>query len=263
MYLTLKSQYGYTDDNIVVVYKDSIAENAQMIVDHPADYQGLTNAINDLKSRMGSNPLASLFVFTTNHGGGYNKLTNVVIGGSFDTAPNVDETPTETAETSAVSLAIDETIFLYSPDLYVIDEDWAAKINSVVGPSRLLITVNEPCFSGGLLKDLKGPNRINISASSEGEYSYSLDDGTYDEFSYYFTAALHKKYPRQLNNALRYSPDLNGINGVSVYEAYLYARDLDRSPARCLLDDNADGAGTHIPPATGALDGVLAKNTRL
>lgn len=265
MYLTLKSQYGYSDANIVVVYKDGMpatlpngSSSTDMLVDFPATQTGFDAAISDLQTRMGNDPAASLFVFTTNHGGGYRKLVSKVKGGASDYAP-YDESPLDN------NPLIDETIFLYgSANSYIIDDYWSAQINTLAqvnGVNRLLVTVNEPCFSGGFIKDLNGPNRVNIAAASEFEYSYSMGDGRFDEFSYHFTAALHGKEP--LTGAI-VNANQDTDPRISILEAYWYAAGKDQSPATSYLDDNGDGAGTANPPLPSIplsgtpADGVLA-----
>jgi len=284
MYLTLKSQYGYSDNNIVLIYKDGRQpkyangtpfSSLQVDVDFAANTQGIEDAILFLQGEMAPFPNASLFVFTTNHGGGYRIASQEIKDGIFDAIMG-DEVPLEPAETAAAlaesagttaagSTAIDETIFLYrSPEIYISDDEWASKINSLVqvnGTNKRLITVNQPCFSGGLLQDLRGPNRINISAAREGEYSYGLADGTFDDFSYHFTAALHGKYPTASGSALGYTID--PADGISILEAYWYAETYDQSAARCLIDDNNDGTGLQRPPSTPTTDGVLSSSTSL
>ncbi len=288
MYNTLKSKYGYSDANIVVVYKNGFAPpgNDDMIVDFAASESGLNQALLSLNSKMTMNPDDDyLFIFTTNHGGGYLIPASAGAGTDRGGADDTLRLPSDEIESAP---KVDETIYYYvDPSSFppqnqkLIDEDFAAKINAL--PFKQLITFQEPCFSGGMLWDFKplpaANNQaarkihINIAASGENEYSYSYSanpiHNTYDAFSYHFTAALnganHLGGPL-LNNEIPANYD--GRPGTSVWEAFWYARKRD-AQSNHPIDDNGDGLGTHhftntsfFLPTIG-LDGFNAAGTRL
>lgn len=248
MYKTLKSKYGYTDDKIVVVYKDGIAEDAEMTVDYAASSTGLKNALDFLDTRVKGT--SSLFFFITNHGGGYNSAEGRNCSGVYDSAP-LDEVDT---------YKYDETVFYYSTTNYIItDDSLAVYLNRVVNSgSNRLIAVMEPCFSGGLIRDLRGTNRVLVSAANEFEFSWGGGPGNHDIFSYYFTCALNKA--DHLGNPV--NADTNGDGKISILEAFLYAKSRDTSSEHPLLEDSGDGVGTGTPSSTGT-DGSFAGNVFL
>lgn len=248
MYLTLRNKYGYSDANIVVVYKNGTAEDTDMTVDYAASPTGLNDAINYLRDKMKLKD--ELFIFVTNHGGGYHQVHAANEGGLADGVPG-DEIDT---------YKYDEAIYYYnqsSNDIW--DDNFSNWINSL--NFSQMTAVFEPCFSGGFLHDLKGCNRVLISAASEFEYSWALPPSyTYDEFSYYFTCALNKA--DHTGAALSPDPDTNHDGSVSVLEAFLFAKSKDTASETPYLEDNGDGVGTNSPTATGT-DGKLANTRKL
>ncbi len=241
MYLTLKSKYGFTDENIIVVYKDGVGENNSMPVDYAASQQGLADAFNDLQSR--SDQFDQLFVFVTNHGGGYHAVEDRLASGVNDT--NGDETDT---------YKVDETIFYYNESNSITDDQWNNFFNSI--NYNELIFVLEPCFSGGFLRDLGsgGNNRIVMSAAHEFEYSWA-HAGTsyaYDEFSYHFTSAINGAK----HNGAFVNADSNGDGKVSMLEAFNYASTNDSAAETPMYEDSGDGVGT-VNPSIGGSDGAF------
>lgn len=250
MYLTLKNKYGFNDDHIAVVYKNGTAEDTDMPVGYAASATGLSNAIENLKSKMTARD--TFFLFVTNHGGGHNDGScnegTSNSGGRADTSG--DETDT---------YQWDEETYYYnqtSNDLW--DDDFAQLINSL--SFKKMIAIFEQCYSGGFLQDLRGSNRVLISAASEFQFSWGGGPGNHDVFSYYFTCALNKT--DHTGAALTTNPDTDGNGNVSILEAFLYAKSNDTKCETPLLDDNGDGVGDNSPTATGT-DGQLAAKTIL
>lgn len=248
MYKTLISKYGYTDDRIVVVYKNGVAEDAEMTVDYAASVTGFKSALDLLNTKVKGT--SSLFFFITNHGGGYNTSEAKNYSGVADAAP-LDEVDT---------YKYDETVFYYNQTNNTItDDSIASYLNRVVkNGSNRLIAVLEPCFSGGLLRDLRGSNRVIVSAANEFEFSWSGAPGNHDLFSYYFTSALNKA--DHLGNPV--NADTNGDGKISILEAFLYAKSNDTASEHPLLEDSGDGVGTGTPSSTG-VDGSFSKNVFL
>ncbi len=252
MYLTLRSKYGFTDDRIVVVYKDGTGEDTDITVDYAASPTGFNDAIKYLRSHMTLRD--DLFLFVTNHGGGYHDKSCGEVeaswGGRADGIPG-DEIDTYTW---------DEQIWYYnqiSNDVW--DDDFANLINSL--NFKTMIGVFEQCFSGGFLRDLKGCNRILISAATEFQFSWAMGPQyNYDAFSYYFTCALNNA--DDSGAALSTNPDTNGDGNISILEAFQYAKSKDTECETLQIEDNGDGIGTNSPSATGT-DGQLAANTHL
>lgn len=253
MYLTLKNKYGYTDDRIIVIYKDGTAQDAGMAVDYAASVTGVRNAFTNLKSKITVND--NLFFFATNHGGGYHRggghqsvTTAGNQGGLNDAAPFDEIDPKK----------VDETIYYYGQANNTITDDSLSKWISAL-KFKNFTAVLEPCFSGGLLYDLRGSNRIVISAADEYQYSWGgLTNGgvSFDVFSYYFTEAMNKQ---SFNGAaLTTNPDTNGDGKISVLEAFLYAKLKDTYQESPQLEDTGDGISTNSPSGVSG-DGVKSK----
>jgi hypothetical protein len=254
MYLTLRSQYGFSDANMVVLYMDGVKENlaSTMQVDFPASGLGINNAIAHLNTIMHNHSTSSgirdtLFLFVTNHGGGYDMLG---IGGGFSGAMDgsgwgsLDE-----PEPDPPGPKVDEVIYYYptpiSSLISIKDDLWKSKWDGLLtSKNPLFLSLYEQCFSGGFLDDMKAPKRVNIAAASENGYSYSLpSDNIYDAFSYYFTSAL---YGRNADGScLKSSPDIDFDGKVSIWEAYRFAHlsDLPHDTHRHFLDDLGTGIG--------------------
>ncbi|HWR14610.1 MAG TPA: hypothetical protein VN577_07260 [Terriglobales bacterium] len=252
MYLTLRSKYGFSDDNIVVVYKGGTGEDSDITVDYAASPAGFNDAIKYLRSKMTVKD--DLFIFVTNHGGGYHDSscgeTPANRGGRADVIPG-DEINAN---------AWDEATYYYNQTSNdVFDDDFVNTINSL--SFGKMVALFEQCFSGGFLRDLRGHNRILISAATDAQYSWAMDpDYKYDTFSYHFTSALNNA--DDAGTALTTNPDTNGDGNVSILEAFLYAKSKDTDCETPWLEDNGDGVGTNTPTATGT-DGKLAVNAIL
>ncbi len=242
MYLTLVNVYDYDPDHIKVVYADGTAEDTEMPVDFAADVAGLDDAIDELSADIDFND--KLFVFTTNHGGGYLTSGSVNKGGVNDT--DGDESDTQ---------SIDETMSRYN-DSRVTDDDFADLINEI--NAAQMIIVLEPCFSGGFLADLSGENRVIMSAATENEYSWAMSGGAYDEFAYHFTSAVNGNDPD--GNVIDADTDNDGR--VTMLEAFNYAKDNDSASETPQYEDDGDGISTSTPSATSG-DGQFGSTITL
>lgn len=143
-----------------------------------------------------------MYIFTTDH------------GGSDDTAPYDDP-----------------TVKLYLWGESITDSSFATQVNKVT--TMATVAIFEQCFSGGMIDNLEGSNRVLISASRFWELSYAMSS-TYDEFSYYATYAL----------ANPTAADANGDSVVSMEEAYFYALANDSRQSES-LDGDGDNEGEH------------------
>ena len=250
MYLALKTKCGFTDDNIIVVYKDGSGNDNEMKVDFAANRVGLKSALNVINNKLNNQSL--FFFFTTNHGGGYDSVAKVSDGGRLDAPkPEGDEID---------PFKYDETIYYYNDDPAELWDDTLRMLFKNVN-YKTMVSVHEPCFGGGLLFDLLGSNRVNISASNEYQSSYGAgpgDDyaysGDYDVFCYYFVAALNGA---NYDGSAISGVDANGDGKISILEAFNYAKNKDKENEKPQLDDNGDGIPTNTPSSVGA-DGKLA-----
>ncbi len=71
MYSMLINKYKYDPNNILVLYKNGTKEDKNMPVHYAATQTNLNTALNAVKKV--STDQDSVFIFTTNHGGGFNK----------------------------------------------------------------------------------------------------------------------------------------------------------------------------------------------
>ncbi len=244
---------GYSKSNIVVVYKNGTGNDTDMTVNYAASKAGLNNAISYLKTKMTSDD--RFFFFVTNHGGGYD--TTHIYGPPHLAGGRVDAGGDEVDNGVNLASKYDETVYYYGePTNELWDDSLAVQINSL--NYQRMIAVFEPCFSGGLLHDLRSNKNILISAASEFEYSWAGGPGDHDMFSYYFTAALNKAdHLGAVVNA-----DSNADGHVSILEAFNYAKSMDNQHESPELEDTGDGIGSNAPSA-GAGDGHLSSSVYL
>ncbi len=262
MYAVLREKYGFSDDNIVVVYRDGVGNDTNMPVDFAATPNGLNAAIDFLRTRTTDND--DLFLFVTNHGGGLHRW-----GGhqGFPRSPADDVfrqtgVPDFNLDEGEFVENTDEVIFFFNSNPNELSDDaFAEEFNTI--PRRQLVAVLEPCFSGGFIRDMSGPNATIMAACLEDEFSwgsFSVDGVQFDNFSYFFTAAINRAHVN--GNALGTNPDTNNDGQVSMLEAYNFARSnvlalgLDETS---LLDADGDGVGRSNPTVNGS-DGDLARN---
>ncbi len=222
-YTTLMAN-GFLDANIYVIYADGTdpavdrADDANSPLDLDGDgdadigYSATTANISlvfdELAGKMGTDDI--LYIFTTDHGGaeaGYRF--------PYDTSHVV--------------------LWLWGGESITGDR-LVAQVLKVT--YKALVGIFEQCFSGGIVDRLRGPNRVLMSASRWWELSYSMDTGTYDEFSYYLTQAL----------ADRAKGDSNGDGIVTMEEAYLYALAHDSLQSE-ELDSDYDSSNMGEHPA--------------
>lgn len=242
MYLTLINVYDYDPDHIKVVYANGTAADSEMPVDFAATTNGLQDAFDELETEVDFND--KLFVFTTNHGGGYNTGDSKNHGGLTDS--DGDEVDV---------YGYDETMCRYNSNL-LSDDTFATLIDGIAAGQMIIVL--EPCFSGGFLRDLSAENRVIISAANEFQFSYSHAGGAYDEFSYHFTSAVNGNDPD--GNTIDADDDNDGR--VTILEAFNYAKTNDVKPESPQYEDNGDGLPTGNPSLGGG-DGQFGSTITL
>ena len=157
---------GFSPDNIVVVYKDGNPDHGyssydNILVNYPATAAGFQSAINQLKNRM---TVRDTFVLAiSNHGGGNNTYNS---GASFSGANDTDNDD----ERNGINDMTDETISYYNENKNFTDDNLKNYINQL--KFGCMIGLLAPCYSGGLIYDLRGPNRVLISSATEFQYSW-------------------------------------------------------------------------------------------
>ena len=207
MYSTLVGTLKFPKKNIAVLYADGKALDQQMPVDYSATEANVNSVFTLLRQHSTDKDL--VFVFTTNHGGGFDtscpphpvtKVKTCIWGGQWDAG---GDEPGDSLNEKKYNLDIDSDGD--KDDTTSWDEElsaWGGAIfddafHTMVANLKFaqMVIIMEQCFSGGLIHDLsQGGNRIIISAAGEYESSWAMS-ANYDEFSYYFTSAINKANP--------------------------------------------------------------------
>ncbi|QRM89438.1 hypothetical protein FG167_09365 [Lacinutrix sp. WUR7] len=228
---------GYPEDNIRVVYKNGIGEDSDIPVHYAANQTGLNNAFSYLGNRMNSN--TKFFLMMNNHGGG-NDTYNPSYGNSGVIDSNGDD------NRAGINDNVDEQFFYYNSSTALTDDFLASKINAL--PMNSMIAVVKPCYSGGVIWDFKGPNRVIMTSGTEFQVTYSHTSGMFGEFTYHFFAAVTGKDPITGNTV---NADLNADGKISMYEAQVYILANDARNEQPQYEDDNDGVGTSSPSASG------------
>jgi len=218
-FYTTLTAHGFLDGNVFVMISDGAdpAVDRSDWTNSPTDLDGdgdadtqysatranITAVFDALAGLLDGDDI--LYVFATDH------------GGSDDAAPYDDP---------AVKL------YLWG-ESSITDAQFAAEVNKVT--TLATVCIFEQCFSGGMLDDLHGPNRVLLSAARFWELSYAMGPSyEYDEFSFHLTHAL----------ANPPAGDANSDGLVSLEEGYLYALAHDSKQSEA-LDGDGDNVGEH------------------
>jgi len=269
MYSTLISQYGYTSSTIAVLYADGKGEDKDMPVHYSATQINLEKVFSLLQGITTTQDF--IFVFTTNHGGGFDKddiaspLTSTgKFCGRLDT--NGDE-GTESLDEKKYNqdfngdgkikdkVSWDEELCAWKESIY--DDDLTPMLANL--KYDRMVIVMEQCYSAGLIPELAGNNRIIMSAAGEFEPSWCLDSMTYDEFSYHFTCAINGADP----NGTTVDADANNDGEVSMVEAFNYAQSKDTQKETPWYEDSGDGIPHSGNMPKGGDGGALGATTSL
>lgn len=263
MYSTLVNKYGYTD--IVILYADGEGLDGQIPVHYSANQTSLETVFNLLREN--STEEDFVFIFTTNHGGGFLKAGCEIRGGKVDV--NGDEPREDIILEEDCNLDLnddgdktDQVSWdeeLYSWEGSIFDDTFHTLLTNL--KYDRMVIVMEQCFGGGLIADMaqRGSNKIIISAAGEYEFSRAMPPSyNYDEFSYHFTSAINGADPK----GKKVDADTNGDGKISMVEAFNYAISKDTQLETPWYEDSGDG----IPhsgkmPAYG--EGVLGGETFL
>ncbi|MFN8259774.1 MAG: hypothetical protein U0X41_02425 [Chitinophagales bacterium] len=243
LYWILRNKYGYSDANIVVCYKNGLHDYAAsdtFKIDYPATTAGFNAAITDLQGRMSSR--TQFFCFINNHGGGFSTSDNINYGGTTDT---------DADEPGSDSKKLDEHIYYYGEGTDISDDLLKTKINSLTFGTGIFLL--KPCFSGGLVYDLRGANRVIISSGTEFQVTYPTLSGNYGELTYNFMSAITGKTP----DGVTVNADLNTDGKISMYEAYLYIKANEHRNEQPQYNDDGTGNVTTSPSSSGFGAGVF------
>lgn len=209
MYFILQ-MHGYPAENIYVIYKDGVGEDANTPVDYPATQASVETVFQELSDTLTSRD--TFFFFTTNHGGSSGLTTYWPNGG----------------------------------DQYLNTTEVSGWLDSIT--CHHMIIIMEQCYSGQFIPDISALNRVIMTACSDGESSYACDtEGQWDEFVYHFMSALlGTQLPGGVGDA--WADFIVEDGKISMREAYLYAAIHDSWDETPLYDDDGDGVGLWAGP---------------
>lgn len=230
MYNTLRAN-GYSEANIRVVYKGGSGEDADIPVHYAANPTGFNDAVEYLKGRMNSS--SKFFFMMNNHGGPTSDVNGDDNRGSIN-----DNT--------------DENYCYYNSSAIFLDDTIAAKINRL--PMSTMIVVSKPCYSGGIIWDLRAPNRVILTSGTEFQVTYPNLAGTFGELTYNFLSAVNGKFP---DASTTVNADLNGDLKISMYEAYIYIKNNEHRSEQPQYSDDGTGTPTTTPSSSGFGAGVF------
>jgi hypothetical protein len=243
-----------------------------MPVHYSATQTNLQTVFNLL--RKNSTEKDFVFIFTTNHGGGFYKAgyqyfgtTYYDLGGRFDA--NGDEGAADILVEKDYNLDLnsdgdkldqvswDEELCSWGGSIF--DDDIRNMVANI--KYKRMVIVMEQCFSGGLIRDIGAGrnNMVIMSAAGEYEFSWAMPPSyNYDEFSYHFTCAINGADP----NGNKVNADTNKDKKISMVEAFNYARANDTRSETPWYEDSGDGTPhSGKMPASG--EGTLGSKTFL
>jgi len=223
IYITLNYVYGYPDENIIVLCSDgtnpapdqSNGQNSDPDLDGDGDddimYSCILSNVDmvfaDLANILTEG--SELFVFTTDHGntmGGWDTLFNLW---------NMEE---------------------------LTDAHFAQLLDAL--PDCEIVCTFEPCFSGGFLDNVVVPPGpvVASSACRHDEYSWAMNNLEYDEYAFYWTAAVNgmDAYGNPAD------ADYNQDGFVTMDEAYIYAEAHDMQSESPQYGDYPEDIGAMI-----------------
>jgi hypothetical protein len=244
MYEILIDTYGYNADEVFFLYADGNPPTATNCHDHTnadasyptdvIDYAATSANLDTVTDTIAANghPCDTLFVFATDHGGTSGGQSTLCLWGENMTA----------ATFAGAGYMGDITQYC-----------WRA-------------FEMEQCHSGGFVGPLSGPKTAIATACAADESSFAMwpPPPYYDEFCYYFNAALKGEKP----DGTAVNADANSDGKVSFVEAYNYAEANDKySPPGWeyggdtyletpQYDDNGDGVSQTGQMPTGG-DGAF------
>jgi len=216
MYSALVNVYNYSPSHIYVIMSDGTSSGNDRVLSayqdlygywhytrdsSPLDLDG--NGTNDInysatKSNISTvfNTLSGilnsddhLFVFTTDHGG----------------------------QESG------DDVYMYLWGETIRDDQFADELDKVHA-GKITVTMGQ-CNSGGFVNDLSGDGRIISTACTVNEFSWSLANGTYDEYLYHWISAIAGETPESTD----VDADDNNDGWVSMREAFEYANANDNA----------------------------------
>jgi len=220
IYITLVDVYGFLDENIIVLCSDGLdpaadqsnGQNSDPDLDGDGDEDIMYSCVlenvdlvfEELVDTLSGG--GELFIFTTDHGnsvGDWDSIFNLW---------NMEE---------------------------LADDHFASLLAEI--PATEIICTFEPCFSGGFLDDVVVPPGpiVASSACRHDEYSWAMSNLLYDEYVFYWTAAV--KGEDAFGEPA--DADFNDDGTISMDEAFIYAEAHDEQSEEPQYGDYPEGIG--------------------
>jgi hypothetical protein len=132
-----------------------------------------------------------------------------------------------------------ETLFNLWDQEELLDSHFAELLEAL--PDCEIVCTFEPCFSGGFLDDIVVPPGpiVASSACRHDEYSWAMENLEYDEYVFYWTAAVNGEdaYGEP------HDADFNDDGIVTMDEAFIYAEAHDEQSESPQYGDYPEGIG--------------------
>jgi len=217
-----------------------------------------------------------IFVFFSNHGGGYNTKTGNLSGGRWDSS--FDEGNEHYIGNQWKG--VDECICFPRENQSYWDDELKEDLDYLASDDKYgkLIFVGFACYSGGFIDDLSAPNRIIMTDANE-TYTGKLGCGSPDrpfqnDWAARFTDALHGEEAYWDPNTRKIvrigdldpDPDWSNDGNVSMWEAWDYAWNKDHWRPEYetpWLDDNGNHKPNYIEGSEklDSYDGLFSMET--
>jgi hypothetical protein len=236
IYIALVDAYGFLDENIIVLCSDGLdpapdqsnGQNSDPDLDGDGDEDIMYSCILenvDMVFENLTNTLtgtSELFIFTTDHGNTY---------GEWDSLFNLWNMEELT------------------------DVHFASLLEAL--PDCEIVCTFEPCFSGGFLDDIVVPPGpvVASSACRHDEYSWAMGNLLYDEYVFYWTAAI--KGEDAFGEPA--DADYNHDGKITMDEAFIYAESHDSQSESPQYGEYVEGVGEIITLWDESNPGNVAK----
>lgn len=235
-YYLLKNVCGFDPAKIYVLYLTGNTENPKVPVWAPANKSSLTAAFSALTSRM--KPNDQFFFYASGMGFEWPDAESPITGDEYNTSDNKDEC----------------LLSLNNPDPKIFDDEVSDMVNKL--KFSRMICILQQSFSGGMVYDLRGPNRLILTSCTSGQKS--LGSGDFDDFSRNLAEAL---YGMRIDSYQKVDADANKDGKVSITEAFRWAKDHDLQNESPQYEDNGDGISVNYPSESGSVnDGAYGKS---
>jgi hypothetical protein len=204
LYRTLVQVYGYLPKNIFVADSNFISTaDSDLDGDGKPDigYQSTMGGVQDLMKDLATKITANdqLLVATDDHG---------------DTQDG------------------ESTLYLFDGEMKA--SAFATLLTAI--PAGRVLSIHEPCYSGGFVRATSAPTRATMAAASDRELSWASEDLNWDEFIYRVISA----FSHQTHDGQPVDADLNGDGKISAREAFGWAVSRDVRPESPLAEDGAN-----------------------